>query len=146
MDVRPIKTEQDHRAALAEIERLWQAAPGTAEHDRLEVLAVLVNAYEEARWPIAAGDAVDAIRFQMEQAGYTQADLAALLGSRSRASEILKRRRALTLTMAAKLSREWRIPAELLLAPKRAAAARSRPAAERRAKVRSRKKKTRSVG
>jgi HTH-type transcriptional regulator / antitoxin HigA len=141
MDVGPIKTERDHRAALAEIERLWQAAPGTPEHDRLEVLAVLVNAYEETRWPVAAGDAVDAIRFQMEQAGYTQADLAALLGSRSRASEILKRRRALTMEMAAKLNRDWRIPAESLLTPiKRAAAARSRPAAARRAKARRRKK------
>lgn len=136
MDLRPIKTEWDHRAALAEIEWLWQAEPGTAEHDRLEVLGVLVNAYEESRWPVAAGDAVDAIRFRMEQAGYTQADLAALLGSRSRASEILQRRRALTMGMAAKLSREWRIPAELLIAPmKRAAAARARPAASRRAKA-----------
>ena len=132
MDLRPIKTERDHRDALAEIEWLWQAEPGTADHDRLEVLGLLVNAYEESRWPVAAGDAVDAIRFRMEQAGYTQADLAALLGSRSRASEILQRRRALTMGMAAKLSREWRIPAESLIAPmKRAAAARARRAVTR---------------
>jgi len=147
MDLRPIKTERDHRAALAEIERLWRAEPGTAEHDRLEVLGLLVNAYEENRWPVASGDAVDAIRFRMEQAGYSQADLAALLGSRSRASEILKRRRALTIDMAAKLSRDWRIPAESLLTPiKRASAARSHPTAARRAKAQRRKKaKSRSV-
>jgi HTH-type transcriptional regulator / antitoxin HigA len=141
MELRPIRTERDHRAALAEIERLWQAAPGTAEHDRLEVLGLLVNAYEEESWPVASGDAVDAIRFRMEQVGYTQADLATLLGSRSRASEILKRRRALTIEMAAKLSRDWRIPAESLLTRiKRAAAAGSHPPASRRAQAKRRKK------
>jgi HTH-type transcriptional regulator / antitoxin HigA len=115
MELRPLRNDQDHAQALAEIERLWNAAPGSSEHDRLEVLALLVSAYEDLHWPIDPGDPVEAIEFQMEQAGHTQADLAKLLGSRSRASEILSRKRPLTMEMAAKLHRVWRIPAECLL-------------------------------
>ena len=115
MELRPLRNDQDHAQALAEIERLSDAAPGTPEHDRLEVLGLLVNAYEDLHWPIEPGDPIVAIKFQMEQAGHTQADLAKLLGSRSRASEILSRKRPLTMEMAARLHREWRIPAECLL-------------------------------
>jgi|SRR5580658_522376 HTH-type transcriptional regulator/antitoxin HigA len=115
MELRPLRNDQDHAQALAEIELLWNAAPGTPDHDRLEVLGLLVNAYEDRRWPIEPGDPVAAIKFQMEQAGHTQADLAKLLGSRSRASEILSRKRLLTMEMAVKLHRAWRIPAECLL-------------------------------
>jgi HTH-type transcriptional regulator/antitoxin HigA len=78
-------------------------------------LAALIEAYERKHWPIDPPDPVEAIRYCMEQQGYTQADLAALLGSRSRASEILKRKRPLTLEMVRKLHREWGIPAESLL-------------------------------
>lgn len=117
MDIKPIHTDDDHAAAMAEIERLWDAEPGTPEHDKLEVLAALVDAYEAKRWPIDPPDPVEAIRWRMEQAGYTQADLATLLGSRSRASEVLNRRRHLTTEMAWKLHREWRIPAESLIRP-----------------------------
>jgi len=129
MELRPLRNDQDHARALAEIERLWSAAPGTLEHDRLEVLGLLVNAYEDLRWPIEPGDPVVAIKFQMEQTGHTQADLAKLLGSRSRASEILSRKRPLTMEMAVKLHRAWRIPAECLLSDQpggRAASARPR--------------------
>src|SRR5215472_11985978 len=108
MELRPLRNDHDHAEALAEIERLWNAVPGTPEHDRLEVLGLLVNAYEDFHWPIQPGDPVVAIKFQMEQAGHTQADLAKLLGSRSRASEILRRKRPLTMEMAAKLHRAWR--------------------------------------
>jgi HTH-type transcriptional regulator/antitoxin HigA len=130
MELRPLRNDQDHAQALSEIERLWNAAPGTPEHDRLEVLGLLVNAYEDFRWPIEPGDPVVAIKFQMEQAGHTQADLAELLGSRSRASEILRGKRPLTMEMAAKLHRAWRIPAECLLSEqpgRHAASARPRP-------------------
>jgi HTH-type transcriptional regulator / antitoxin HigA len=123
MDLRPLRNDQEHTEALAEIERLWNAEPGTPEHDRLEVLALLVNAYEDRRWPIEPGDPVAAIKFQMEQAGHTQADLAKLLGSRSRASEILNRRRPLTIEMAARLHRAWRIPAECLILERRVGSA-----------------------
>jgi HTH-type transcriptional regulator/antitoxin HigA len=81
------------------------------------VLLTLADSYEEQRWPVAASDPVEAIRFRMEQAGHTQSDLADLLGSESRASEILKRKRPLTLKMIWKLHEEWGIPAEILIRP-----------------------------
>jgi HTH-type transcriptional regulator / antitoxin HigA len=117
MTIRPIHTDADHALALAEIERLWDAVPGTTGHDDLEVLGTLVAEYEEKRWPIDLPDPVEAIRFRMEQSGRTQADLATVLGSRSRASEVLARKRHLTVDMIWKLSREWQIPAESLIKP-----------------------------
>jgi HTH-type transcriptional regulator/antitoxin HigA len=120
--LRPLRTDRDHAAAIREIERLWAAKPGTADHDRLEILGTLVDAYESLRWPIDLPDPIEAIRFHMEQRGLTQADLAALLGAASRASEILRRRRRLTLDMAWKLHRTWGIPAESLLQPYKLAA------------------------
>jgi HTH-type transcriptional regulator/antitoxin HigA len=117
MDLHPIRSEKDHTAALREIERLWGAKSRTPEGDRLEVLLTLVDAYEEQRWPIAPSDPIEVIRFRMEQAGHSQADLAALLGSQSRASEILMRKRPLTLQMIWKLHEAWGIPAEILIRP-----------------------------
>lgn len=116
-DVKPIRNDADHEAAVAEIERLWNAEPGTPEHDRLEVLGALVDAYEASRWPIDTLDPVDAIKAHMDTAGYTQSDLARLLGSRSRASEIINRRRHLTMEMAWKLTTEWKIPPDCLIRP-----------------------------
>ncbi|MBB6306419.1 helix-turn-helix domain-containing protein [Xanthobacter tagetidis] len=117
MDIRPIRSEADHAEALVEIERLLDAAPGSPEADRLDILATLVERCEEERWPVAAGDPVEIIRFVMEQRGEGQSDLARIFGSASRASEILNRRRALTLEMVWKLNRAWHIPAELLIRP-----------------------------
>ncbi len=119
MDIRPIRTEEDYEAALKEIEPYFdqEPEPGSPEADRFDVLATLIEAYEREHWPIEPPDPVEAIRYCMEQRGYTQADLAALLGSRSRASEILKRRRPLTLEMIRKLHCKWDIPAESLLRP-----------------------------
>src|SRR6266446_4306412 len=98
MDIRPIRTDEDHRAALAEIEACWGAPEGTEEGDKLEVLVVLVELYEAKRWPVETEsfDPIDVLRYAIEELGHTQAELAELLGSRSRASEILSRRRALT--------------------------------------------------
>jgi HTH-type transcriptional regulator/antitoxin HigA len=115
--IKPIHDDRDHEEAIAEIERLWNATPGTPEHDHLEVLGVLVNDYEEQRWPIDAPDPVEAIKFRMEQSGYTQSDLARVIGSRPRASEILARKRRLTMEMAWELSVQWKIPAETLVKP-----------------------------
>jgi HTH-type transcriptional regulator/antitoxin HigA len=115
--IRPIRTDEELAAATAEIERLWRAEPGTPEHDRLEVLGVLVAAYEDQRFPIDPPDPIEALKARMDQEGYTQADLAELLGSRSRASEILGRRRHLTMDMVWKLSRSWGIPADILIQP-----------------------------
>jgi len=117
MEIRPIVTDDDHRAALKEIDRLWGAAPDTPEGAMLDALATLVQAYEERRWPSEPLDPVEAIIASMQWNDRTQADLAKLLGSRSRASEILGRKRALTLEMIHKLQSEWGIPAELLIRP-----------------------------
>ena len=117
--VKPIRTDEDHAEAIAEIERLWSAEPGTIEHDRLEVLGMLVDTYEAARWPIEAPDPVEAIKSRMEQNGYSQSDLGRLLGSRPRASEVLARKRKLTVEMIHKLTNEWHIPAEVMIKPYR---------------------------
>jgi HTH-type transcriptional regulator/antitoxin HigA len=120
MDVRPIRTDQDHRAALAEIDACWGAAPGSDEGDKLDVLVALVESYEATRWPIEIGkdfDPIDVLDYAVEELGHTQSELAELLGSRSRASEILSRRRALTVDMIHKISEAWKIPADLLVRP-----------------------------
>lgn len=119
MDVRPLRSEADYEWALKEISRYFEHQPeeGTAEGDRFDVLATLIEAYEDRHWPIDPPDLVDAIRFRMEQAGFGQTNLAQLLGSRSRASEIMHRKCSLTMEQALKLHREWQIPAEALLRP-----------------------------
>jgi HTH-type transcriptional regulator / antitoxin HigA len=118
MDIRPIRTEADYDAALKEIEQYFEnePEPGSIEADRFDVLAALIGAYEQEHWPIDAPDAVSAIREVMALKNYTQSDLANLLGSRSRASEVLSRRRQLTMQQARRLHQAWRIPAESLLA------------------------------
>jgi HTH-type transcriptional regulator/antitoxin HigA len=116
MEIRPIKNDTDHAAALAEIEKLWNAAAGSEDEDKLDLLATLVEKYEEARWPVVdASDPIDLLHFAISDLGHTQAELADLLGSRSRASEVLNRRRALTVEMIRIISEAWKIPADLLV-------------------------------
>jgi HTH-type transcriptional regulator/antitoxin HigA len=125
MKFRPIRNDVDHRTALAEIEKLWGAPLGTPEGDKLDILVMLVEAYEERRWPLLGRrrfDPVDALRYAIEELGHTQADLAKIIGSRARASEILARRRPLTLPMIQKISASWKISADLLVRPYRTAA------------------------
>jgi HTH-type transcriptional regulator/antitoxin HigA len=120
MEIRPIRTEIDHRAALAEIDACWGAPEGTEDGDKLDVLLALVEIYEAKRWPIdidESFDPIDVLNYAIEELGHTQAELAELLGSRSRASEILSRRRALTVDMIHKISEMWKIPADLLVRP-----------------------------
>ncbi len=122
MHIRPIRTDADHRRALAEIERLWGAADGTPEGDKLDVLVTLVETYEDRRWPLKRRrrfDPVDVLHYAIDELGHTQAELANILGSRSRASEILSRRRPLTLDMIQKINARWKIPADLLVQPYR---------------------------
>jgi HTH-type transcriptional regulator/antitoxin HigA len=118
-NVRPIRNEADYNWALKEIEPYFvrEPEPGSPEGDRFDVLAALIEGYEAKRWPIDPPDAVEAIRYRMELSGMRQADLARVLGSRSRASEVLARKRPLTMEQAFKLHREWNIPAETLLRP-----------------------------
>ncbi len=115
--IRPIRSEADHAAALAEIDALFSAAPGSPDADRLEVLAVLVAEYERAHGTEMPAHPIEVLTLAMKAQGRTQADLAELLGSRSRASEVLGRRRQLSSSMVEKLAQAWAIPAALLSAP-----------------------------
>jgi HTH-type transcriptional regulator / antitoxin HigA len=118
-NIRAIRDEDDYNWALAEIEQYFdnEPEPGTEASERFDVLASLIEAYETMNWPIEPADPIEAIKYRMEAAGYTQHDLAEILGSKSRASEILNRKRFLTMEMAYKLNSEWKIPAESLLRP-----------------------------
>lgn len=115
MRIKPIKCDADYDAALTAIDGLMGAAPDTPEGDELEVLVTLVEAYEAERWPIEAPDPISAIEHVMEARGLRQSDLAALIGSQPRASEVLNRRRPLTLAMIRALSGKWNLPAEVLV-------------------------------
>ena len=117
MDVRPIRTEADHQAALAEVATLMTARQDTPEGDRLDVLATLIEAYEAAQSPVAAPDPIAAILFMVEQKQLGRRDLEPAIGSRARVAEVLNRRRALTLPMIRRLSRLLDIPAEVLIQP-----------------------------
>jgi HTH-type transcriptional regulator / antitoxin HigA len=117
MEIRPVHSEEDHAAAVRRIEALWGAEPGTPEEDELDVLATLVDAYEVKHFPIEGLDPIDTIKAHMDMAGYRQRDLAELFGSRSRASEIMNRRRPLNLQQVHALVHAWRIPAALLISP-----------------------------
>ena len=117
MEIRPIKTEADYEAALVEIEALFEAEPGTSESDRLEVLTTLVEAYEDAHYSIPSPDPIEAIRYYMESRGLVRRDLEPYIGSRARVSEILNRKRPLSLTMIRRLNKELGIPADVLIKP-----------------------------
>jgi HTH-type transcriptional regulator/antitoxin HigA len=119
MEIRPIRNEADYEWALKEVAPYFDMIPalGTPEADRFDILSNLIDAYENTHWPIMPVDPVDAIRYRMDQMGWSQSDLAQLVGSRSRASEILSRKRPLTLGVIQKLHKEWSIPAEALIAP-----------------------------
>jgi HTH-type transcriptional regulator / antitoxin HigA len=115
--IRPIRTEEDYDAALAEIDTLMDAEADTPEGDRLDVLVTLVEAYEAKHWHIDPPDPIEAIKLRMQQQGLTRSDLEKVLGSKSRVSEVLSRKRPLTLEMIRRLHKLWRIPAESLLQP-----------------------------
>ncbi len=115
MNIRPIRCETDYDAALEMIDSLMGAAPDTPEGNWLDVLVTLVESYEARRWPVEAPDPVAMIEHAMEARGYRQKDLAAVIGSQPHASEVLSRRRPLTLPMIRALSAEWKIPADVLV-------------------------------
>lgn len=119
MQLKPIKTEADHEAALREIERLWGAEEGTTESDRLEILTTLVEAYEEAHFPMDMPDPIDAIKFRLEQQGDDKKALIGIIGNRTRVYEVLRGDRALSLTMIRQLNQHLNIPAEILIRPVR---------------------------
>ncbi len=116
MTIKPIKTERDYRKTLKEIEGLWDAKLNTPKGDRLDVLVTLVEAYEQRHYKMEPPDPVEAIKFRMEQLGLKPSDLAQILGGRSRVSEILNKKRKLTVEMMRSLRKHLDIPAESLLA------------------------------
>lgn len=116
MDIRPIKTERDYNAAINRIEELWGVKIDTPEGDEFDLLVTLVESYEMKHYPIVSPDPIDAIKFRMEQMNLTNADMVQYLGSQSRVSEILNKKRSLTLGMIKSLYKGLKIPAEILLA------------------------------
>lgn len=114
MTIKPIRNDADHAVALVRIEALWNSEPGTPEDDEFDMLVVLVSDYESRRWPILPPDPVEAIEFHMEQNDFRQKDLAKVLGSESRASEILNRRRSLSMENIRAIHKAWHIPLECL--------------------------------
>lgn len=118
-DLAPIRNDAEHDVALREIERLWGAKSGTKVGDRLEALAILVDAYEETRFPMDPPDPIEAIMFRLEQQGLDRRALARMIGSRGRVAEILGRRRDLSIRMVRRIHEELRIPAEILIRPTR---------------------------
>jgi HTH-type transcriptional regulator/antitoxin HigA len=120
MQLKPIKTDADHEAALIEIERLWDAEEGTPDGDRLEILTTLVEAYEETHFPMDMPDPIDAIKFRLEQQGEDKKALIGIIGNRTRVYEVLRGDRPLSLAMIRQLNERLKIPAEILIRPVRA--------------------------
>jgi HTH-type transcriptional regulator/antitoxin HigA len=116
MDVRPLHTEADYEWALREVERYFDnpPEPGTGEADRFDVLSALIEKYEDNHYDIRTADPIEVLRFAIENMGRLQTDLARIIGSRARASEILNRKRRLTLDMIRAISVEWKLPIETL--------------------------------
>lgn len=115
VELKVIKTEEEYQNALREIDKIFDAKPGTPEGDRFELLSVLIDLYEERQVPIEAPDPIEAIKFRMDQKNFTVSDLGEVLGHKSRASEILNRKRKLTLPMIRRLQAKWGIQAGILI-------------------------------
>ena len=115
MTIKPIKTEKDYQEALNRLELIFDSKKGSAEGDELEILGILIEKYEDEHFPIGFPDPIEAIKFRMEQMGYNQTDLAKVVGLKSRASEILNKKRKLSLEMIRNLHSIMKIPSEVLL-------------------------------
>ena len=115
MTLKPIKTKKDYTQALERLEVIFDAKKNSKEGDELEILSILIDNYESANFPIDLPDPIEAIKFRMEQLGYTQTDLANLIGLKSRASEILNKKRKLSLEMIRQLNEKLNIPFNVLV-------------------------------
>ncbi len=115
MKIQPIKTEVDYKQALKRLEEIFDAKKGTEEGDELEILSILIENYEKEHYPVDLPDPIEAIKFRMEQLGMKQKDLAEVVGFKSRVSEILNKKRKLTLEMIRNLSKELNIPSDVLI-------------------------------
>ncbi len=117
MEIKLIKTKKDYQQALARLEEIFDARPNTAQGDELEILSMLIEKYEDKYFPIEFPDPVEAIKFRMEQMGMNQSDLSEVVGLKSRASEILNRKRKLSIEMIRKLNTAMNIPLDVLIQP-----------------------------
>lgn len=115
MTIKPIKSKKDYQAAMQRLDVIFDAKPGTPEGDELEVLGILIEKYEQEHYPVDYPDPIEAIKFRMEQMGYSQSDLAKVVGLKSRASEILNKKRKLTLEMIRQLHQALGIPTNVLI-------------------------------
>ncbi len=115
MTIKPIKTDKDYQDALKRLDIIFDAKKGASEGDELEILSILIDKYENEKFPIGFPDPIEAIKFRMEQMGYNQNDLAKVFGLKSRASEILNKKRKLTLEMIRQLHDILKIPTEVLI-------------------------------
>ena len=115
MNIKPIKTKKDYQQALVRLEEIFDAKKGSPNGDELEILAMLVDNYESEHFPVGFPDPVEAIKFRMEQLGYNQSDLAEVVGLKSRASEILSRKRKLSLEMIRQIHDRLKVPTEVLI-------------------------------
>lgn len=115
MNLKPIKTKKDYQQALERLEVIFDAKKETKEGDELEILGILIDQYENDHFPIGLPDPIEAIKFRMEQLGYTQTDLAKVVGLKSRASEILSKKRKLSLDMIRQLHEKLNIPTDVLI-------------------------------
>lgn len=117
MEIKPIRTDKDYNKALKRIELIFDSKKGSKEGDELEVLGILIDQYENEHFPIDLPDPIEAIKFRMEQMGFNQSDLAKIIGLKSRASEILNRKRKLSLEMIRQLNHSLKIPTDVLIQP-----------------------------
>ncbi len=122
-EIKPIRTEKDYEAAMAEVETLWGAKNGTPKGDRLDVIVTLIESWEAANYLMDPPDPIEAIKFRMEQQGLTRKDLEGIIGTRARIAEVLDRKRGLSIAMIRRLNTELHIPAEVLIRPTRKRAA-----------------------
>jgi HTH-type transcriptional regulator/antitoxin HigA len=116
MNIKPIRSQEDLTAAFARVEQLWGAEVGSSDGDELEILALLIEKYEDEHYPMPPSDPIDAIKFRMDQQGLTPRDLEPFIGTSGRVSEVLNRKRKLSLSMIKRLHDGLRIPYESLLA------------------------------
>lgn len=117
MEIKLIKTKKDYQQALARLEEIFDSRPNTAQGDELEILSMLIEKYEDKYFPIEFPDPIEAIKFRMEQMGMNQSDLSEVVGLKSRASEILNRKRKLSIEMIRKLNSAMHIPLDILIQP-----------------------------
>ena len=115
MKIKPLKTKKDYNLAMARLDKIFDSKPGTPEGDELEILGILIDKYESTHYPIDFPDPIEAIKFRMEQLGYNQADLVKVIGFKSRVSEIMNRKRKLSLDMIRKLNSSLSIPTDVLI-------------------------------